>query len=624
MAKNPNRSYNVKVAATAKKNKFDLSKRHICTSDFGVLKSIDCRLYIPGDDFSFKVSQFTRLMPMPVPTYGNIKSITRCFVVPINTVMTNFDEFLSGNLSSTGAGFSNLSNPVVPYISTANLVSCFLDVNLNLVESVTPIVDGTPLTGFDTIIRDGQTSFKGVRYSWLGRKIVAWLNGLGLNWRWSTYESDRTNISVLPLLCWWKFYLDWIVPARFVNDFAYQRSTLGIAYTSANGNFFTVVCNNLPENLIKFLIPVSCYYSDDYFTNAFAKSYGSELERVNSDFGIYNISGQLVDSDSSGFDYAGIGDDDVPSILNSGGSSSDNAKINYFTLQSLGALQVLINRGKLAGSKIQDYLLTTYGLRPSDDVLHLSKYIGCHRNTIQIGDIKATATTDATVGGQIKTTYLGQFAGQAIGGNVDTFKFGGFEEHSYIFITNELSLDPSYTQGLHHEFTALNRYQFYDPTFDGFGVTQIPFRELGADVDFSTFLNGKLNWLPAQDKPFGYQPVYGEFKTSFDIVSGDFRCGSLNTGLDSWYLNRKIDADYIENNGDYINRKFCEQVSDSNSYDRIFQIANNDSDHFYSVFDIECTAYRHMVSLTDALETESQDNEPHKVVNVDFQGTVNS
>ena len=137
MAKNPNRTYSVKVAATAKKNKFDLSKRHICTSDFGVLKSIDCRLYVPGDDFSLKVSQFTRLMPMPVPTYGNIKSITRCFVVPINTVMTNFDEFLSGNLSSTGAGVSNLSNPVVPYISTANLVSCFLDDYLNLVESVT-------------------------------------------------------------------------------------------------------------------------------------------------------------------------------------------------------------------------------------------------------------------------------------------------------------------------------------------------------------------------------------------------------------------------------------------------------------------------------------------------------
>ena len=74
-----------------------------------------------------------------------------------------------------------------------------------------------------------------------------------------------------------------------------------------------------------------------------------------------------------------------------------------------------------------------------------------------------------------------------------------------------------------------------------------------------------------------------------------------------------------------INRKFCEQLSDANSYDRIFQIANNDSDHFYSVFNIDCIAYRHMISLTDALETESaQDDESHKTVNVDFQGTVNS
>ena len=628
MAKNPNRSYNVSVAAISKKNKFNLSKSHICTSDFGVLKSIDCRLYVPGDEFNLKVSQFTRLMPMPVPTYGDVKSITRCFVVPINTVMSNWDDFLSRNFSPGDPGTAVLSSPAVPYFSTASLVQCFASSDYGLSYDVTPISSSSQsLSGFDAVIRtvDDPATFIGVKFTWKGRKIVSFLNGLGLNWRWSLTENDSQNISALPLLCWWKFYLDWIVPARFVNDFQLVKSLIGIKYTTANADIFNSIFNSNLSDFVSFFSPISSYYSDDYFTNAFLESFGAEVSSPSGSYD-YNTTGQPSYGSNGVINsakVASIGAVLEPINQNAGNTTSVKASLlNYFSLQSLGILQRMLNRGKLSGTKVQDYLLTTYGLRPNDDVLHLSKYIGSHKNTIQIGDIKATATTDSQAG----TTFLGQFAGIAIGGNVDSFKFGNFEEHSYIFLTNELSIAPSYTQGNHIEFTALNRYDFYDPNFDGFGVTQIPFSELGADFDYKSVIpGGKLNWVPRIDKPFGFKPVFAEHKSAFDIVSGDFRCGSLNTGLDSWYLNRKIDADYIENNGDYINRKFCEQLSDANSYDRIFQIANNDSDHFYSVFNIDCIAYRHMISLTDALETESaQDDESHKTVNVDFQGTVNS
>ena len=120
MANNPNRTYNVSVSAPSDAKKFDLSKTHICTNDFGVLKSIDCRLYVPGDKMHFQVSQFTRLMPMPVPIYGDVKSITRMFVVPINDVMTNFGDFVSKNFSAgTGQGSTVLQRPEVPWINTS-------------------------------------------------------------------------------------------------------------------------------------------------------------------------------------------------------------------------------------------------------------------------------------------------------------------------------------------------------------------------------------------------------------------------------------------------------------------------------------------------------------------------
>ena len=424
MAKNPNRSYNVSVAAISKKNKFNLSKTHICTSDFGVLKSIDCRLYVPGDEFNLKVSQFTRLMPMPVPTYGDLKSITRCFVVPINTVMSNWDDFLSKNFSPGDPGTAFLSSPAIPYFSTANLVECFASSDYGLSYDVTPISSSSQsLSGFDAVIRtvDDPATFVGVKFTWKGRKIVSFLNGLGLNWRWSLTKNDSQNISALPLLCWWKFYLDWIVPSRFVNDFQFVKSLIGIKYTTVNANIFVSIFNSDLSDFVSFFAPISSYYSDDYFTNAFVESYGAEVSSPSGSYN-YDISGQplqphsaapvptaFVDSNGSKLD-----------VYDTEGVSQgpDRGIINYFSLQSLGILQRMLNRGKLSGTKVQDYLLTTYGLRPNDDVLHLSKYIGSHKNTIQIGDIKATATTDSQAG----TTFLGQFAGTAVGGNVDTFK----------------------------------------------------------------------------------------------------------------------------------------------------------------------------------------------------------
>ena len=80
--------------AVANRNKHDLTRTHITTQDFGRIKPIECRYMVPGDTFNYKVSSFTRLLPMYAPTFGRIDHIERAFFVPMRTIFPNFYDFI--------------------------------------------------------------------------------------------------------------------------------------------------------------------------------------------------------------------------------------------------------------------------------------------------------------------------------------------------------------------------------------------------------------------------------------------------------------------------------------------------------------------------------------------------
>lgn len=602
--------YNIKTA-TGKLNKFDLSRNHICTHDFGVIKPIMMQPTVPGDKFDIKVSQFTRLMPLPCPTYGVINSLTRAFYVPYVTVMSNWHEFISNNYSTIGA--DSLKTPAVPYVEQNELVSSICE-SEDFVEQYSS--DESEMTdGYDVkymyVDTDATETLYYVKFTWLGRKCVDFLHSLGLNFAWVVdHYSDAYNvkISMLPILCWWKFYLDWIVPARFVNDYSNIKRYIDYPYDTTNNNLSGWSDFSFAD-LIK---PISAYLQDDFFTGAFVSALGDDVDRPY----VNNIVNPASFNANNNF---GGASDAVVNTTYDGGSHIDNnvtsnQAINAFTMKSLGVLQDMINRGKIAGTRIQDYLFSTYGLRPSDAALKMSSYYGVHKSTIQIGDIQATATTETTDG----TTYLGQFAGKGFGGSVDTFHIE-CKDHGMIFLTNELQVRSSYTQGLHPEWTALDRFGFFQPELDNLGTRAISMRELISDAD--DLATGLVN--VSLGSVFGFTPNYSEHKVAFDTISGDFRINRLNTGLDSWYLNRKFNYSDVEDL--YINRTFCESVGSNagNDYDRIFQVANDESDHFYSVFNLGVMALRPMQTISDALETE-ETNKMGKETSVEFNGSVNS
>lgn len=604
--------------ATGKKNKFNLDKQVVTTTDFGIMKPIECFPMVPGDEFNFQYSQFTRLMPMPVPTFGDIRSKVRGFFVPNRLLDPDWLPFISNN--TVGRPDGTLGSPFIKKISVLSLVLLFCQNNggtfgtNDFATSVGNSSSPSFSTPWDFVIFY-NTKYYFYKFTPKGRRVYDFLQSLHIGFSLPDQASETYstinrfialgNISVQPILAFVKLYLDWIVPSRFVPNHADQSfaltcdSTDFTNYFDLGSTFSGSASQGQKVSRLRTLFsPLYCFYENDYFTSSWHSPYGDEVDRP-------------FETSVSGLDYnyydsndgtASVkGPDGTPSLglPDSGGNT---AFATQFGLLALGALQDMVNRGKLAGSKVQDYLLATYGIKPSDAALNISTYLGCHTDTIKIGDVMAVAGTEQNA--------LGQFGGKGIGYSSNSFKFRA-EEHGYFIVTHELAVKPSYIDGMMPMFKQLDRLDFFQPEFDSLGCDALAIREFNCNF----YESGSVN----VNSVFGFVPRYARLKVNQDVVSGDFRVKSLNTGLESWYLSRKFPTSsgnlYKE-----INEQFCLSTTDSplQNLDYIFNDSTNDADHFYMIFVCRNTAFRPMLSLSDALL-----NNEHNKLGKDIQRPTN-
>lgn len=604
--------------ATGKKNKFNLDKQVVTTTDFGIMKPIECFPMVPGDEFNFEYSQFTRLMPMPVPTFGDIRSKVRGFFVPNRLLDPNWLPFISNNM--VGSTDSTLKTPQIKRLNALSIVLMFaMDHTGKLASNDFATLVGSgasaPSSPWDFVISYvPETTYYYYRFTPKGRRVYDFLQSLHIGFTLPTYDDSLYSnlvkyerigfISAFPLLAFVKFYLDWIVPSRFVPNHTEQQFAVScdrtdfdnqyfIPYSSTTSVLLSVANGSRAERLRDVFSPLYCFYENDYFTSSWQSPYGDEVERA-------------TNTTVGGFDYE-LSTPNMGSVLNSGEGATpalgiDNNSFGYYGLLALGALQDMVNRGKLAGSKVQDYLLATYGIKPSDAALNISTYLGCHTDTIKIGDVMSTAGTEKNA--------LGQFGGKGIGYSSNSFKYKA-EEHGYFIVTHELSVKPSYIDGMMPMFKQLDRLDYFQPEFDSLGCDALPIREF--NCDFYEGVNVNVNNV------FGFVPRYARLKVNHDVVSGDFRVKSLNSGLDSWYLSRKFPP---ANSSLYrlINEQFCLSTTDSplQNLDYIFNDSTNDADHFYMIFVCRNTAFRPMLSLSDALL-----NNEHNKLGKDIQRPTN-
>ena len=600
---NYNSKANVPVAVKTR-SQMDLSHITIASQDFGTLTPISCQYMVPGDEFHINVSEFTRLLPMVNPTFAKVDSIVRAFVVPISYLWSHFNDFITGSPTMGLVNNNPFSVSVVPSVHLYNLKSAFVQ-TAGIAEAnllATEVQAGS--TDFDFTNRIGgvDTHYK---LTLRGRKVYKWLQALGYNFPLDSIDGDDEqiaygqNVSILPILAFYKFYLDWVVPSRFFDQFNSLRSILEGVWLQN-----TSLDNALSVNKLINFVPDS-FLDNDYFTSAW--KYPANVDDGSfRTFAVPDIvsDGQLPASHVS--------------MTPNQGAFSDSVEHGYITslsLQSIGALQSMLNRGMITGNKIKDWLKTEFGIEPSKDALRTSTYLGMFRNTVNISDVFATADTSAQGG-----TPLGAYSGR--GGTAGNGKFDyKADQHSILIISAEIIPKPLYYQGLRPLNTMLNRFDFFQPEFDNVGVRAISRSELYMDTnpldqDFTSdpdYLNGI----------FGFAPQYANLKTGYDNIVGDFRLKRFENSLSSWFLARKFVRPQQLANMDNINTQFCKVNGTTQvSYDDMFTYQGNDIDHFYSLFAIDIKANRPMVSLSDALTLPDQVNSRKTSVSVNNNPNV--
>ena len=345
-------------------NKFNFDKKVIATQDFGYHTPVECKLVIPRDKFEINIEQFTRLMPLPCPTYGKIESVTRAFFVPMHQLFKDWENFISNRKTPYHALASSdgLREAHVPYFNVYQLSRLLLS---NAWSTEVVPTDSHDIVAVDLSDSSGNT-FKYYRVSAVLRHIITWLNGLGYNFPWcvdsanvssgahdgwvelpSNYSKAdfinifNTRLSALPLVAYWKFYLDWCVPSRYIRDGWIRQYTLLDGLYKCDSRLF--VDNNdttlnhsndyhlNDETVYRFVssLPVS-YFADDYFSQAFKSPFGYEDSQSNF-ISISNPAMLHPDEDT----YSSV---TVFSDGTSPHADVGNDYFNMFTLQSLGAL----------------------------------------------------------------------------------------------------------------------------------------------------------------------------------------------------------------------------------------------------------------------------------------------
>lgn len=592
--------------SASRATKFDLSCRHLGTTNFGELKPLYCESVVPSDRFSIDVQSFTRLDPMPAPSMAEMYVHTRAFFVPYNTIFRGFSEFIA-NTQNTSAS-ATLSNFKVPFMLESSVDLAFTDSSLSaLATSKNEPWDIAIVKEYDPL---GMPTFDYYKLTPQGRRIYNILLSLGYNFTFDKENDAKARYSLLPLISFCKVYLDWYVPSKYWTSDAniiWLRKFVNADFDNYTNlkSMFLATGSILTDTLVKlFNIDFSVFFTQDYFSNCLSHPFGNNFNVSYSDVSELPTYDGTHNNVSSG--------NETGSYVMQQALSSN--VVSALDLKTVGQLQKIVNKGMVIDQKVQDYLRVTFGIEPSTDALRISKYIGHFADTIKVGDVMSNADTmssDNNTG-----ALLGQFAGRGLGYQQGHFTFSAGANYGIVLILQDIVPTPFYFQGLSTPITSIDRLDFFTPEFDSICTSPVSMRRLFNDQPLKSY-----------DTVFGYLPQYSEYKVGHDILSGNFRLHSINADLSPWYQSRQLPMnesrmgvgipDLPTPSSDFTKALWSNRFNNFNS---IFYQDGSVADPFYQIHDIKVACYRKAKSLIDQLFDD--DDYKDGSTKVDIGGTI--
>lgn len=529
----------LKVASS--KHWRDVSHNHYTTMGFGDLVPTFCDEVEPGAKVKINLSAFLRSTQSQLPNMGKLSIVSRCFYVPFASVWKHYEDFMQGNSVYLSALDTNKHVfKECPTITSYDFNHIF--------------ASGVHVRGYELAVEADHTSFDfyqpaladdpnfPVEKYWKitkhGKQILRIFNALGYNFNFGDY--DKTRVTALPLLAFFKIIYDYYIPANLR-----PSSKIDTALSAINNSIWqTDGTAPIPYNIwLYFFADYLLYYDNNYFTSQW-------LYPTKPVDGINNFDSVLTNSISSTgrsfeFEQASTlknpvsetpSNDSVAGKLLNAGASVVTAEQNIM----LQSLRKFIIRNNLVGSRPIQRLFARFGVHVPELQLQMARYCGSGSFDIQNYDVTGTSETN-----------LGKLAGQSTITDNSNKEFSvNCEQFGMVFVLSSIDLPSSYVSGIRRRNLHVKPFDFFTPEFANGTLQATSGRELlGKLKIMNPTISSTLqsSGLRINDI-FGFTERYSEYCQQIDVVSGDYDIPSYRENIDSYILPRRLfdDIKFIE------------------------------------------------------------------------------
>lgn len=201
-------------------------------------------------------------------------------------------------------------------------------------------------------------------------------------------------------------------------------------------------------------------------------------------------------------------------------TSATSITINQF--REAFQIQRWYERAARGGTRYTEIIRSFFGVISPDARLQRPEYLGGSSNRIDVNVIPQTSgTTDVSPQANLSAFAVGT------NGRGNGFS-KSFTEHGWIIGLINVRADLTYQQGINRMWTRSTKFDLYWPTFAFLGEQAVLNKEIYAQGN------------EEDDKVFGYQERYAEYRYAPSQVTGKFR-STYAQSLDSWHLAQKFE-----------------------------------------------------------------------------------
>lgn len=574
----------LKVKSAVKtRNRFDLSKSHLTTMDFGEIVPLYVEETVPGDKFNIKADYFSRMSPLVKPTYGRFDFRTVAAFVPYYMVAEDCEAWFAGKTTWEG------KTPVQRYFTVYAL---FDYVCRNAGMSVVGSANDYDYTYIDT---SGNRAYR--KATKKGKYVVKILNALGYalpqnvdmqsNSNWQADMAGQ-KLSAYPLLAFAKLYNDYMSQSQRYNSSQLSSLLQDIKFNKGISNVYTTSGQLTSTALAQIFNNLFLNYDNDYFTSAWQTANNA----INSVETIGDTLNQLpvpADGIYNSSVYAGVDDNKLKVDIDTA-SNPRYTIIGQRALDFLKSFDDWVRRNNYSGSRAVQQIYSRFGIKTDDYRSHYAQVISTDKMPVQVGDITANASTDFTEGGSTKTSVVGDYAGKGIMSGAKDISVN-VSDYGIVLILGYFTVVPMNPYGFDRRVLRNQPLDYYNPEFDGIGADAISVGEYYANP------RSTVTTAPLDNDIFGFTERYNAYRYGRDVITGEFRDYGKSPEMNVWHTGRDMSA--IRDAGNLVAQSTSVNTlpQTDSEYNRIFSVTSGDWNHFYLTARFNVEAIRPMLNL---------------------------